>query len=167
MQHLPDFININGTCVKCSLSFRNLVATLDSTLSLHQRVINISYFERRHINSIQNILSIVDVKILVCSLVLSRIDYCNSLFVGLPQYLRGFNEFKMKQPDRYLEHLDLRSSHHSSRTFGGGLSIGEGCTRLLHYVILHYLALALNTCLTILMFTPLLDPCTRCQISIS
>ena len=64
--------------------------TLDSTLSLHQHVMNVcrvAYLELRRINSIRNLLSIDAVKILVCSLVLSRIDYCNSLLVGLPQYL--------------------------------------------------------------------------------
>ena len=63
----------------------------------------------------------------------------------------------MQPPDQYLEHPDLSTSHHSSRTFTGCLSKGEPYTRLLHYVILHYLALVLNTCLTLLMFTPLLD----------
>ena len=47
------------------------------------------------------------------------------------------------------------------------LSIGEPYTRLLHYVIVHYLALVLNTCLTLLMFTPLLDPCALPQILVS
>ena len=55
----------------------------------------------------------------------------------------------MRQPDQYLEHPDLSTSHHSSRTFTGYLSIGELYTRLLHYVILRYLALVLNTCLTL------------------
>ena len=59
----------------------------------------------------------------------------------------------MQQPNKYLEHPDLSTSHHSSRTFTGCLSIGESYTRLLHYVILHYLALALNTCL-IHVYTP-------------
>ena len=38
----------------------------------------------------------------------------------------------MRQPDQYLEHPDLSTSHHSSRTFTGYLSIGESYTRLLH-----------------------------------
>ena len=54
----------------------------------------------------------------------------------------------MRQPDQYLEHTDLITSHHSSRTITGYLSIGDPYTRLLHYVILQYLALVLNTCLT-------------------
>ena len=64
----------------------------------------------------------------------------------------------MQQPDQHLEHPDLSTSHHSSRTFTGCLSIGEPCARLLHYVIRRYLTLVLNTCLILLMFTPLLDP---------
>ena len=31
----------------------------------------------------------------------------------------------MKKPDQYLEHPDLNTSHHSSRTITGYLSIGE------------------------------------------
>ena len=73
----------------------------------------------------------------------------------------------MRQRDQYLEHSDLSTSHHSSSTFTGYLSIGEPFTRLLHYVIRHYLALAFNTCLTLLMFTPLLDPRALPQILVS
>ena len=90
LQHLPEFMNINGTCIKFSPSVRNLGITLDSTLSLHQHVMNISrvaYLEIKCINSIRNLLSVDTVKTLICSLVLSRLDYCNSLLVGLPQYL--------------------------------------------------------------------------------
>ena len=90
LQHLPEFTNINGTCVKFGPSVRNVGVTLDSTLALHQHVMNIckaAYLELRRINSIQNLLSVDAVKTLVCSLVLSHLDYCNSLFIGLPQYL--------------------------------------------------------------------------------
>ena len=71
------------------LSVRNLGVTLDSTLSLHQYLMNIcraAYLELRRINSIRNFLSVDAVKTLVCSLLLFRLDYCNSLLVGLPQY---------------------------------------------------------------------------------
>ena len=57
LQHLPEFVNINDTCVKFSPSVRNLGVTLDSTLSLHQHVMNIcrvAYLELRCIKSIQN-----------------------------------------------------------------------------------------------------------------
>ena len=83
-------MNINGTCIKFSPSVRNLGVTLDSTLSLHQHVMNVCrvvYLELRRISSIRNLLSVDAVKTLVCSLVLSCLDYCNSLLVGLPQYL--------------------------------------------------------------------------------
>ena len=41
LQHLPEFMNINGTCVKFSPSVRNLGITLESTLLLHQHVMNV------------------------------------------------------------------------------------------------------------------------------
>ena len=50
-------------------------------------VCRVAYLELRRINFIRNFLSIDAVKTLVYSLVLSRINYCNSLLVGLPQYL--------------------------------------------------------------------------------
>ena len=85
-----EFININGTSVKLCPSLRNLIVTLDSTLSLHQHVLNVcrgAFLELRRINCIRNFLTTDAVKSLVCSLVLSRIDYYNSLLTGLPQCL--------------------------------------------------------------------------------
>ena len=38
------------------------------------------------------------------------------LLVFLSILLRGFKKSKMRQPDQYLEHPDLSTSHHSSRT---------------------------------------------------
>ena len=90
LHHLPEFMNINGTCIKFSPSVRNLGVTLNSTLSLHQHVMNVcrvAYLELRRINSFRNLRSVDAVKTLVYSLVLSRLDYCNSLLVDLPQYL--------------------------------------------------------------------------------
>ena len=86
----PEFMNINDTSVKFCPSLRNLRVTLDSTFSLHQHVLNVcrdALFEIQRVNSIHNFLTASAVKTLVCSLVLSCIDYCNSLFTGLPQCL--------------------------------------------------------------------------------
>ena len=44
------------------------------------------------------------------------------LLVFLSILLRDFKESKIRQPDQYLEHPDLSTSHHSSRTFTGCLS---------------------------------------------
>ena len=54
---------------------------------ISMNVCRVAYLELRRINSIQNLLSVDAVKTLVCSLVLSHLNYCNSLLVGLPQYL--------------------------------------------------------------------------------
>ena len=46
-----------------------------------------AFLELRRINSLRNFLNTFSVKTRVCSLVLSRIEYCNSLLAGLPQCL--------------------------------------------------------------------------------
>ena len=43
-----------------------------------------AFFKLRHMSTIQHYLSVDSTKILLVSLVLSRIDYCNSLLAGLP-----------------------------------------------------------------------------------
>ena len=54
---------------------------------LYMNVYRIAYLELRRINFIRNLLSVDAVKTQVCSLVLSRLTYCNSLLIGLPKYL--------------------------------------------------------------------------------
>ena len=47
----------------------------------------VAYIQIRHISSIRHFLTTQATKTLVCSLVLSRLHYCNSLISGCPQYL--------------------------------------------------------------------------------
>ena len=165
-------MNINGTCIKFSPLVKNLGVTLDSTLSLHQHVMNVcrvAYLEQRRINSIRNLLSIDAVKTLVCSLVLSRLNYCNSLLVGLPRYLIKRLQRVQNAAARSILRT-LRSEHISPLLQNlHWLPVNRRILHkvTLHYVIVHYLAMALNICLTLLMFTPMLDPCAIPQILVS
>ena len=61
----------------------------DDKLSMNQvsKICQSAYLELRRISSIRHVLTVDATKILVTSLVLSRLDYCNSLLSGIPQQL--------------------------------------------------------------------------------
>ena len=87
---LPDSISVDGTTIHFSSSVRNLGVIFDSTLSMHQHILNVcklAYSELRRISSIRHYLTTDATKVLVCSFVLSRLDYCNGTLSGCPQYL--------------------------------------------------------------------------------
>ena len=79
------------TCLIClSRSVRNLGLIFDDKLSMKQQVSKIcqsAYLELHRISSIRHVLTVDATKILVTSLVLSRLDYCNFLLSGVPQQL--------------------------------------------------------------------------------
>ena len=87
---LPPSLRIGQSDVNFISSVKNLGVTLDCNLSMKQHVNNIckaAYFQLRKISSIRHLLTIQAAQTLVCSLVLSRLDYCNSLLIGCPHYL--------------------------------------------------------------------------------
>ena len=66
-ESFPEFMNINSTFVKFCPSLRNLGVILESTLLLHQHVLNVcrgAFLELRSINSIRNFLTTGAVKAL-------------------------------------------------------------------------------------------------------
>ena len=146
--------------------------TLDSTLSLHQHVMNVSsfaYLELRRINFIRNLLSIDAVKTLVCSLELSRINYCNSLLVGLPQYL--IERYQGVQNATARSVLRTPRSEHISPLLQNlhWLLVNK---RILHKVAALYHASLSDSGPQYLsdlthVYTPLLDSCGLPQILIS
>ena len=99
-----------------SRSVRNLGANFDDKLSMKQQVSKIcqsAYLELRRISSIRHVLTVDAAKTLVTSLVLSRLDYCNSLLSGiLNSWLTNFKRFKIvllhsfsKLPNAYISPL--------------------------------------------------------------
>ena len=95
----------------CTLSdsVKNLGVTLDCHLTMKTRVSNLvrsANFELRCISSIRHLLSTDATKTLVSAFVLSRLDYCNSLLFGCPQYLLN----KLQKVQNNAARLVLRVS---------------------------------------------------------
>ena len=71
-------------------SVKNLRFFLDSNLTIeHQikHVVKKCFFHIRYIGKIRKFLTVEFCKVLVNSLVISQLDYCNSVYYGLPSYL--------------------------------------------------------------------------------
>ena len=75
----------NGT-VKFAKSAKNLGVCFDDDLSMNTHVVNISkavYFEIIRLKHMSKYVSENSLKTLAASFILSRFDYCNSLFIGM------------------------------------------------------------------------------------
>ena len=91
------FPNVPPTCIlvgQSEISFseeaKNLGVTLSCDMSMETHVTNVcksAYIELRRISSIRKFLTVHATQTLVCSFVLSKLDYCNSLLSGCPKYL--------------------------------------------------------------------------------
>ena len=86
----PDSIQVGSTTIPFSPSARNLgfIITEDMNLDAHiTQTCRTAYSAIRQISTIRHYLSVSATKTLVCAFVLSRLDYCNSLLSGCPQYI--------------------------------------------------------------------------------
>ena len=87
---LPDSLTVENSTVRFSQSAKCLGVTLDTHLTIIAHVVNlikIANFELRRINSIRHYLFVQATKTLVSAFDFPRLDYCNSLLSGCPQYL--------------------------------------------------------------------------------
>lgn len=67
---------------------RNLGVILDSELCLDKQISNVvknSFYQLRVISRLKSFLSHNDLEIVIHAFITSRLDYCNSLYLGLPQ----------------------------------------------------------------------------------
>ena len=82
-----DSINVGGTDINFQDCVRDLGVFIDSSLSMHDHISQVckaAFFQIRKISSIRPFITESAASQLVSSLILSRIDYCNSLLAGLP-----------------------------------------------------------------------------------
>ncbi|KAK7111255.1 hypothetical protein V1264_010921 [Littorina saxatilis] len=112
---LPESITIGNAVVPFSVSVKNLGVTLDSHLTMNAEVQNITRavnFELRRIGSIHHYLSEEAALTLVSAFNRSRLDYCNALLYGCPQYL--LNRLQKLQNNAARLVLRVRKSEHIS-----------------------------------------------------
>ncbi|KAK3568848.1 hypothetical protein QTP86_017954, partial [Hemibagrus guttatus] len=80
-------ISLNNSMISPSATARNLGVTMDNQLSFSSHVTNVTRscrFLLYNIRRIRPFLSTQATQVLLQSLVISRLDYCNSLLAGLP-----------------------------------------------------------------------------------
>ena len=82
-------ISVGNSTIPFTKEVRNLGVTFTDTMDMSKHISNTcrsAYSELRKISAIRHLLTIESTKILICSLVLSKLDYCNSLLTSIPQY---------------------------------------------------------------------------------
>ena len=85
-----DSITVGDATVEPTSSARNIGAAFEDTMSFEEHVNELcrtAFYHIRNISRIRPCLSIDSTKTLVPALVTSRLDHCNSLLFGLPDYL--------------------------------------------------------------------------------
>ncbi len=85
-----DGVNVGYTEIKPVTSVRNLGVIQDNHLKMDQHVTNIckkSFYQLYRLRRIRKYLSPEATQTLVHAFITSNLDYCNSLFYGMPKYL--------------------------------------------------------------------------------
>jgi hypothetical protein len=83
----PISISVNNSVISPSPHIKNLGSWLDSNLNLTTHITKVCkacFFHLHNIRRIKKYLSRDNLLILVHAFITSRLDYCNSLFYGLP-----------------------------------------------------------------------------------
>ena len=87
---LPQTITIDGISMEVKDRVNVLIVTLDNKLgfsSFTNSTCAKSYYHLRRITSIRKFLSFDLRKLLILALIISRLDYCNSLLYGASDYM--------------------------------------------------------------------------------
>ncbi|GFO47561.1 reverse transcriptase [Plakobranchus ocellatus] len=91
-------INLSGHAITCKQTVKNLEVNIDQSLSMMAFVGSLCKslnFQLRRIGLVRHYLTENVTKTLVSSMILSKMDYCNSLLIGLPK--ESFNRLQVVQ----------------------------------------------------------------------
>ena len=83
-------ITIGTSIINVATVVRDLGIFVDNKLSMKNHILQVvktSNYHLRNIGFIRKYLNEDALKTVICSHILSRLDYCNSLYYGLPNYL--------------------------------------------------------------------------------
>ena len=155
----PDSLQVGSSSIPFAPSARNLgfIITQDMSLDAHiTQTCRTAYAAIRQISTIRQYLSISATKTLVCAFVLSRLDYCNSLLSGCPQYLLKkldkvqYSAARLVMQARKTDHITpiLRSLHWLPIHARIDYKIGVLCHNFFSDLSPHYL----SSCL--IVYTP-------------
>ena len=116
LSSLPTSLTVGTTDIHFSSSARNLGYILSDDLSLNNHISHVcrsAYTAIRQISSFRHYLTVTATKTLVCALVLSRLDYCNSLLAGSPKHIID----KLQKVQNSAARLVFRAKKHDHITF--------------------------------------------------
>ena len=108
-------MNLEGEIIQSVKSVRNLGVITDNELNMKDHISHVSklcYHQIRNIWKIRNYLSLEATKKLVQALVISRLDYCNSLFYKISEAQLD----KLQRIQNSAARLIVQSSKYSSIT---------------------------------------------------
>ena len=109
-EHYNSSWQVDNEPVDCG---RDLGVLLYSSLSIHQhiaRVTSTCFYHLRRLRKLSRILDIKTQKRLVCAVVLTRVDYCNSVLAGLSHSILAPLQRVLHAAARFV--LDLRPRDH-------------------------------------------------------
>ena len=104
-------LKINEIEVTVETCVKNLGVLIDNTLSFKEqimRVVKIAGYHLKNIAFIKKYLDEYTLRMLIHNYVISRLDYCNSLYYGLPNYLLRKIQLVMNRAARLIKGLSPR-----------------------------------------------------------
>jgi len=106
---LPTHVTVAGSSVAVRQTLKTLGITLDSTLSFDDHVINTVRGCNYHLRSLRHLRSSLTRDVantMACSIIGSRLDYCNALFTGMSE--KNFDRLQRVQNNMARVVFDVR-----------------------------------------------------------